>query len=373
MHIFPQLHRAGGTNGGAMWGRSKSGFKTGYELVAGGLRQISSLTSSVFTIVMMLTVSIMLTGCGEGDAKTSADAAPATQGSMHIAYQYGIGYAPAMIAKEQGYLEQLLPNVEITWQLMNSGSTINAATIAGDIDFALMGTAPFLIGIDKGVPYKLFTGMSTYMPTGLVCSDPKITKLSDFTAEDRIAVVSYGSIQHILLAMGADKYLGDPHALDNNIISMSNPEGFATLLAGKSEVKAQLASVHYYMRLIEHGYHDIMPLDQVFMAEPTLLLGAISTETLEDHPEYLEAMRTALEKGRVFLREHPEEAAAILAKIEGTTPEQMSEYLQYPTLKFTEQTQGIFALAQFMAKAGFISKAPQNFADFATANLDKSN
>ena len=173
--------------------------------------------------------------------------------------------------------------------------------------------------------------------------------------------------------MGADKYLGDPHALDTNIIGMSNPEGFATVLAGNSEVKAQLASVHYYLRLVEHGYRDIMPLDQVFMAEPTLLLGAISTETLEAHPEYLEAMRQALEQGRAFLREHPDEAAKILAEIEGTTPEQMSSYLSYPTLKFTEQTQGIFALAQFMAKAGFITKAPTSFADFATSNLDQSN
>ena len=323
----------------------------------------------VYVLALMVTCTVLISGCGQDDKATSSE----PKGTIHIAYQYGIGYAPAMIAKEKGYLEQLLPDVAITWQLMNSGSTINAATIAGDIDFALMGTAPFLIGIDKGVPYKLFTGMSTYMPTGLVCNDPEIKSLSDFTAEDRIAVVSYGSIQHILLAMGADKYLGDPHALDTNIIGMSNPEGFATVLAGNSEVKAQLASVHYYLRLVEHGYHDIMPLDQVFMAEPTLLLGAISTETLEAHPEYLEAMRQALEQGRAFLREYPEEAAKILAEIEGTTPEQMSSYLSYPTLKFTEQTQGIFALAQFMAKAGFITKAPASFADFATPNLDQSN
>lgn len=331
------------------------------------MKLLSLFKVSLLTIV--LTGAALISGCGQDDKATSTE----PKGTIHIAYQYGIGYAPAMIAKEKGYLEQLLPNVAITWQLMNSGSTINAATIAGDIDFALMGTAPFLIGIDKGVPYKLFTGMSTYMPTGLVCNDPEIKSLSDFTAEDRIAVVSYGSIQHILLAMGADKYLGDPHALDTNIIGMSNPEGFATVLAGNSEVKAQLASVHYYLRLVEHGYHDIMPLDQVFMAEPTLLLGAISTETLEAHPEYLEAMRQALEQGRAFLREHPEEAIKILAEIEGTTPEQMSSYLSYPTLKFTEQTQGIFALAQFMAKAGFITKAPTSFADFATSNLDQSN
>lgn len=332
---------------------------------------------------VLLTLS--LSGCGPEASKSTnaaADAASnavvpadmAPKGSIHIAYQYGIGYAPAMIAKEKGYLEQLLPNVEITWQLMNSGSTINASVIAGDVDFALMGTAPFLIGVDKGVPYKLFTGMSTYMPTGLICADPKIKQLSDFSAQDRIAVVSYGSIQHILLAMGADKYLGDPHALDTNIIGMSNPEGFATMIAGQSEVKAMLASVHYYLRLVQdHGMRDIMPLDQVFMAEPTLLLGAISTQTLESHPEYLEAMRQALEQGRAFIREHHDEAAAILAQIEGTTAEQMSSYLSYPTLKFTEQTQGIFALAQFMAKAGFISKAPQSFADFATPNLNQSN
>ena len=89
--------------------------------------------------------------------------------------------------------------------------------------------------------------------------------------------------------------------------------------------------------------------------------------------EHGSSAKLGLEQGRTFLREHPEEAAKILAEIEGTTPEQMSSYLSYPTLKFTEQTQGIFALAQFMAKAGFISKAPESFTQFATPNLDQSN
>lgn len=327
-------------------------------------------------IVLMTALIFVISGCGQDeralDSSSNSTAAP--KEAIHIAYQYGIGYAPVMVAKEKGYLEQLLPDVEITWQIMNSGSTINAAIIAGDVDFAFMGTAPFITGITKGVPYKLFSGVSTHMPMGLICADPDIKELKDFTPEDRIAMVSYGSMQHILLSMAAKKYLGDPHALDANIINMSNPEGFSALLAGNKEIKAQLASVHYYLRLIEHGYRDIMPLDKVFMAEPTLLVGAISDQTLKDHPEYLDAMRQALEQSRALLNDqNNEEAAAILAKVEGVDTEQMSKYLKYPTLKFTEQTQGIFAIAQFMAKAGFIEKAPEAFTDFATPNLNQSN
>ncbi|MDT3664201.1 MAG: hypothetical protein ROM54_11930, partial [Anaerobiospirillum sp.] len=94
------------------------------------MKLLSLLKVSILTIV--LTGTALISGCGQDDKATSTE----PKGTIHIAYQYGIGYAPAMIAKEKGYLEQLLPDVAITWQLMNSGSTINAATIAGDIDFA---------------------------------------------------------------------------------------------------------------------------------------------------------------------------------------------------------------------------------------------
>lgn len=309
-----------------------------------------------------VSATLLVAGCGEKE-----------QNKIHIAYQYGIGYAPVAIAKEQKLLEKLLPDTEITWQLMNSGSTINAAVTAGEIDFAMMGTAPFLIGVDKQVPYKLFTGMSTFMPIGLISADPDIKSLKDFTDKDRIAVVSYGSIQHILLCMGAEKELGEAHALDKNIISMTNPEGFATLKAGKSEVKAQLSSVHYYLQLEEQGFKDIMPVADVFMAEPTLLLGAVSDKTLKAHPEYLSAMLKALQQARDFISSNPDEAAAVLAKIEGTTPDKMKEYMSYPSLKFMEQTQGIIALGKFMQRAGFINKAPDSLKDIATDNLSQSN
>ena len=132
-------------------------------------------------MVLMAALAIAISGCGQdettADSKDTLAAAP--KETIHIAYQYGIGYAPVAVAKEKRYLEQLLPDVEITWQIMNSGSTINAAIIAGDVDFAFMGTAPFITGITKGVPYKLFSGVSTHMPMGLVCADPAIKELKE--------------------------------------------------------------------------------------------------------------------------------------------------------------------------------------------------
>jgi len=54
-----------------------------------------------------------------------------------------------------------------------------------------------------------------------------IKSLKDFKPTDKIALPSPGSVQHILLAMAAEKELGSASALDQNLVAMAHPDGAA--------------------------------------------------------------------------------------------------------------------------------------------------
>ncbi len=124
-----------------------------------------------------------------------------------------------MVARTHGIFEKY--GVEPVWKEYGSGGgAVREALISGEADVGFMGIPPFLIGWDKGCPWKVAVGF-VVVPIGLVTYDPEIKSLADFKPEDKIAVPSPpGSIQHILLAMACEQQLGSPNALDNNIVAM---------------------------------------------------------------------------------------------------------------------------------------------------------
>lgn len=312
-------------------------------------------------LVLALMVG-MFAGCGQTSEKKE---------KITIAYQYGMGYAPVVIMKEQKLLEEKLPDVEIEWKVVGSGAAINEGIASGDIDVAMMGVAPFIIGWDKGIPYKVYSAMSC-QPMGLMVNDENIQSLSDFTAEDKIAVVSYGSIQHIILCMGAEKEFGDMHALDSIIINMAHPEAYTTLLT-KAEVKGHVATMPYYVMEMEEGMHEVMSTDEVFIEGSTLLIGVASTDFEENYPDMYAALVEATNEARTYIEEEPEGAAEILAKEEGIEPEKMLEYLQMDGVSYPEETVGMIQLAEFMKRAEFIEKVPEDISDLVFDNLKDSN
>lgn len=313
-----------------------------------------------FILIFSLSAGIMA-GCGKTE---KAD-------SITIAYQYGMGYAPAIIMKEKKLLEDKIPGVQVEWKVMNSGAAINEGITAGEIDVAMMGTAPFIIGWDKGIPYKVYSAMSC-QPMGLMTNDDTIQSLSDFSSEDKLAIVSYGSIQHIVLCMGAEKELGDMHSLDNLMINMAHPDAYTTLLT-KSEVKAHMATMPYYALEQEQGMRQVISTDDVFIKGSTLLIGLSSIKFKEENPELYKAVVEATKEAREFISSNEQETAEILAKQEGIETEKMLEYLNMDGVSFPEETVGLMQLADFMKRAGFVEKVPNGIEDLVFENLKGSN
>ena len=173
---------------------------------------------------------------------------------LKIVQQYGMAYAPFKIMQEKQLIEKYYDGVEVEWSVLNSGQSINEGFASGDIDIGAMGLAPVITGVTSGVPYKICSGVSA-QPNRLMTSSKKVKSLKDI-GKKKIALVNIGSIQHIILAMAAEKELGDAHALDHNIVAMSHPDGMSALLSGS--VECQLTTAPYvYKEATDDSIHEV--------------------------------------------------------------------------------------------------------------------
>ncbi len=137
---------------------------------------------------------------------------------LRIVKQPGLGYLQLIVMRELRLLEKRLPGVELEWRQLTSGPVIRDAMVAGQLDIGSGGLAPFIQAIDKGVGWKTL-GALNEMPLYLNCARPEIASLKDVKPTDRIAMPAIGSIQHVILQMQAEKELGNPKALNQQIVT----------------------------------------------------------------------------------------------------------------------------------------------------------
>ncbi len=98
-------------------------------------------------------LSLGLTACGDDDTATgSASGAPS---ELRIAYQ--LIPNGDVIVKNKKWLEEALPDTEITWTKFDSGGDVNTAIVAGSIDIGLVGSSPATRGLSAplNIPYQV--------------------------------------------------------------------------------------------------------------------------------------------------------------------------------------------------------------------------
>ena len=283
-----------------------------------------------------------------------------------IAYQYGIAYLPLVVMKDQQLIEKYAPHVEVNWQVLNSGPAINEGMIAGSIDVGAMGIAPAIIGVIKGIPYKIFSALSS-QPQAIMTNNPNLKTLRDITPETRIAVVNISGIQHIFLAMLAKNELGDAHAMDNNVVAMSHPDGMAALLAGS--VDCQVATAPYLFKERDAGMYTCSSIDTVWPVGNTFIVGVASANLKEKHPEVYDALIRAMADATDYLTYQKEAAAEALCGRLDVDAATLLRWISDPACGYACQTRGLMKMATFMAENGFVDRAPADYAELVYENV----
>jgi len=312
-------------------------------------------------VSLILAVTVVLVSCaGPGEQVKDAP-------KLRLAVQYGLGYAPAMLAGELGYFERYLPGVEVEWLQFGGGSITREAVIAGDVDVGIMGVPPFLIGWDKGVEWKIVAPMGV-MPVSMQTWRDDIESLADFGPDDRIVFYT-GSLQHILLSMAAEEQLGDPAALDELGVAMAHPDGMAALFM-EDEIAAHYTSPPYvFEEMKREGVHVVLDGFEAF-GGPFTFVVAVATEAFyEENPRGYAAYTAAIADAMAFINEHPEEAAKILAPMFKLDEATALEYLTWPGVNYSTTPYGLMGFAPFMQEAGYIERVPGSLHEIAFPNV----
>jgi NitT/TauT family transport system substrate-binding protein len=307
----------------------------------------------------MLFLLTLLSGCSNLDS---------SKREINIAIQYGLAYAPLEIMKEEGILEEYLPDdVTVNWIQVDGPTNIREGMLAGEIDIGFMGPAPAIIGLDNGMDWKIFTGLS-FNEVAIVTNRDYIHTLADFTEDDRIAILSPGCTQHVLLAMACEQEFGDPNYFENQLVSMSHPDAMTALISGE-EIAAHIATPPYIQEELEQGMHIVLTGEEIMGMSFTFIVGTGMTDFYENEPELFEAFEEALNDTIDYLNNDTEDALPLLSEIYDLSEEDLLSQITYgdSTIYSTELV-GVEEFAEAMYRMGFTDSLPDLDSVIVTEN-----
>ncbi len=280
---------------------------------------------------------------------------------LRIAEQYGLAYAPLTIARELGFIDEAIweagLSVEVDWLRLGNTASIREAAAAGRVDAAFMGIPPFLISRNGGMSWRIASGLNR-SPLGLVSWREELESLADLERSDRIALPQPGSIQHILLAMAAEKITGSADTFDRQLVTMNHPDGMQALLA-RREISAHFTSPPYlFLELEEPDMRELISGEECFGGDYTFIVSVTTEELFLERPKVYRAFMAGLAKGIDYVRNNPDESARLLAPVYGMEAGQVEEMLTAPGMIYEEKVLGVDTFTAFMKRAGYL---PEDF------------
>lgn len=319
-------------------------------------------------LAFILSLAILLTacaGCGGGTAEKTK--------TLVIAYQSGVSYAPLIVAKELKLIEKHFDGeIAVTWKEMTSGSAINEGLASGSIDVGAMGVPVAIAGIVAGSPIRFCFGLSA-QPFALMTNVERIHSLADITSSDQIALPNVNSVQHILLAMAARSELGDAHALDGNLVALSNPDGYSAIVSGAVACHFALSPYNFMEERSEDA--SIHPVDvgkNVWPVGNTVIAAVALKSLVETRHDTYAALLSAVEEAMAYIKEHPTDAAQIVSKGYDASHEEIYSWMNDSRSVYTMELQGVMDLASFMVEEGFLEKGPASFEELVFENVKGS-
>lgn len=272
---------------------------------------------------------------------------------ISLTEQYGLAYAPITAARLKGWFEEELPGVSFDWHTAGNATAVREAMLAGRLDGGFMGIPPYLIGRDRGMTWIAAAAVAE-AELGLVVVRPGIDHLEEIPQDLRIALPQPGSIQHILLAMAAEDRMGDASRFDNQLITLSHPDGMAALMAGR-EIEAHFTSPPYLHKELEIKDARLI-LDGVtaFGSEFTFIVAVFSNELAENFPDAVEGIRRVISRSAKWLNDNPEEAAAFMADYYRMDEQELRQILKSEVLSFGGEIRGMNRFVEFMTERDYL-------------------
>jgi NitT/TauT family transport system substrate-binding protein len=307
-----------------------------------------------------IAAAVLAAAAVAGSTAQGAQNAPRPE-TITIAYQFGIGYAPLLIIKQQRLLEKAYPGLRVEWRQLASGTPITDGIIKGDIQIGAMGTGPMLVGWARGTNWKVIAPLDE-ADLWLMVRNPSIRTLGDLRGK-RIATPTATSIQAVVLRKMAEAKLGNARALDSSLISMDHPDGMQALLTG--QIDAHFTSPPYQWLELGRGARALGKSYGYFGAH-SFLVTVATQKFYSDYTAFSNRFYRLVKQTIDLINKKPGVAASILAREDrtDTTTAQFERWItRKKSLTFTTRPRGLMRTAGFMEKVGLLNRVPRSWRD----------
>ena len=299
----------------------------------------------VILLLLLAAVPLFFAACGNTEKQT-----------LTIAEQFGIAYAPVQVMKDEGILEKALPDVEIQWVQLGGPTAIREGMLAGDIDIGFMGIGPMLLGVDTGMDWKTFSALSAN-EVSFITNREDIRSLADIGEDDRIAILSPGCTQHILLCMAAGQQFGDPEHFDKQLVSLTHPDAMSAMLTN-GEIVLHITTPPYADLELQNGMHKILTGQEVMGGPFTFICGVAKTGLYDEHRAVYDAFQQSLTRAMEEINADLEASAEKLAPVYGVEADMLYDMMRYNGGIYGKTLRSVDKLAAAMVEMGLLTKAP---------------
>ncbi|MFI6424847.1 aliphatic sulfonate ABC transporter substrate-binding protein [Promicromonospora sp. NPDC050880] len=281
-------------------------------------RRYTALASGLVLVSAMAT-----TGCVAGEGSAAADGAGDwSTGTLNIDFAT---YNPlSLVVRDQGWLEEELDGVEVTWVQSDGSNTANENLRAAAIDVGSTAGSAALLARANGSPIRTVDVYSQPEWSAIVVAgDSEITDVADLAGASVAA--TKGTDPYFFLLQTLDDA---GIALDDvEVQNLQHADGRAALDNGSVDAWAGLDPI---MAAAEAESGDTLIYRNIDFNTYGFL--NVREEFVDEHPDVTQAVVDAYERARAWALEHPEELSALLAEVASIDPEVASTVIEERTV-----------------------------------------
>lgn len=263
---------------------------------------------------------------------------------VRLAYQFGFHYGQHIIMDYFDLVEKYsaVP-VDVTYNKISGGTTINEAIVAGSIEFASMGIAPAVIGIDTGIGTKIFASMGAKEHMMWTWRDD-IQTIADIQPGDKVNLVKPGSIEEVGLIKAFIDIGRTKEDVEAVAIYLSHPDALTSMQM--NEIDCDFTGEPYNSQYAELGGYRMITSDSMIWGKipGSAFIGKVNF--CEEHPEIAAAILSAWCEATQWIINNQQEAAQIIGEIYGYEESEAWELWQSANMTW-DPTYGLTAVENY--------------------------
>ncbi|HEY8584184.1 MAG TPA: ABC transporter substrate-binding protein [Capillimicrobium sp.] len=270
----------------------------------------------------LLALALAASACGSDD-----DTATASSGGGGAPEKIVVAYQAIpngdLVVKNQGWLEEALPDTEIEWKLFDSGGTVIEAFAADSVDIGLAGSSPVSRAISTRVPVQVPWIHDVIGDAEALVVRDDIASFEDLKGK-KIATPLASTAHYSLLAAIADAGLAPT---DVEIIDAEPDDIYAAWTRGDID-GAYVWNPNLARMEAEGGKVLITSTELAEQGKTTYDLGIVSDDFAEQYPDAVQAWVDQQARAVDLLNSEPDVAAESIAVELSISPEEAGAQIE---------------------------------------------